>query len=120
VPAEAQPKRFFRHRVERSAHRLPAGIWRAARYVYGTVDLPADQVMNWVGNAKTVDAAQQILGQGGIPNTALVKGGKIGAVHERATPSVGGAGGGYGVVDVSAATEGSRPAIGRVAPGGYE
>jgi transglutaminase-like putative cysteine protease len=56
-----------------------AGI--SARYVYGTVDLPAEQVMNWVGNAKTVDAAQQILGQGGIPNTALVKGGKISTIR---------------------------------------
>ena len=52
-----------------------------ARYVYGTVDIPADQVMNWVGGAKTIDAAQQILGQGHIPNVALVSGGKITAVR---------------------------------------
>ena len=32
-----------------------------ARYVYGTVEIPAEQVMNWVGGVKTVDAAQQIL-----------------------------------------------------------
>ncbi|MBK9218879.1 MAG: transglutaminase domain-containing protein [Uliginosibacterium sp.] len=56
-----------------------AGI--SARYVYGSVDLPAEQVMNWVGNAKTVEAAQQILGQGGIPNTALIKGGKISTIR---------------------------------------
>ncbi|MDR2690559.1 MAG: transglutaminase-like domain-containing protein [Azoarcus sp.] len=42
-----------------------------SRYVYGTVDIPAEQLMNWVGDAKTPDAAQQILEQGGIPNTAL-------------------------------------------------
>ena len=79
VPAEVHPKRLFKHRVKRSPHRLSANIGRAARYVYGTVDIPADQVMNRMGNAKTVEAAQQILGQGGIPNTALFKGGKIGA-----------------------------------------
>jgi hypothetical protein len=48
-----------------------------SRYVYGTVDIPAEQLMNWVGDAKTPDAAQQILGQGGIPNTALTRGGKV-------------------------------------------
>ena len=52
-----------------------------ARYVYGTVEIPAEQVMNWVGGAKTVDAAQQILGQGGVPNTALVSGGQIKAMR---------------------------------------
>ncbi|MEG0139364.1 MAG: transglutaminase-like domain-containing protein [Comamonas sp.] len=52
-----------------------------ARYVYGTVDIPAEQVMNWVGGTKTVDAAQQILGQGGVPNTALVSGGQIKAMR---------------------------------------
>jgi hypothetical protein len=51
------------------------------RYVYGTVEMPAEQVMNWVGGAKTVDAAQQILGQGGVPNTALVSGGQIKAMR---------------------------------------
>lgn len=52
-----------------------------ARYVYGTVEIPAEQVMNWVGGVKTVDAAQQILGQGGVPNTALVSGGQIKAMR---------------------------------------
>ena len=54
----------------RSAH-IPA------RYVYGTVDIPARQVMNWVGGADTAEAAQQILGQGGIHNSALTRGGQI-------------------------------------------
>jgi len=53
----------------------------AARYVYGSVEIPPEQMMNWVGGAKTVSAAQQILAQGGIPNTALVSGGKIAAVR---------------------------------------
>ena len=52
-----------------------------ARYVYGSVEVPAEQMMNWVGGAKTIDAAQQVLGQGGIPNVALVSGGKISAVR---------------------------------------
>ena len=52
-----------------------------ARYVYGSVEVPAEQMMNWVGGAKTIDAAQQVLGQGGIPNVALISGGKISAVR---------------------------------------
>jgi len=52
-----------------------AGI--PARYVYGTVQIPADQVMNWVGGVTTPEAAQSLLGQGGIPNVAIVSGGKI-------------------------------------------
>ena len=47
-----------------------------ARYVYGTVDIPVAQVQNWVGNAATADAAQQILGQGGVPNVVLTQGGQ--------------------------------------------
>ncbi|GAB4091047.1 hypothetical protein GCM10028785_37160 [Hydrogenophaga soli] len=52
-----------------------AGV--SARYVYGTVELPASNAMNWVGGAQTLDAAQQILSQGGVPNVALVSGGQI-------------------------------------------
>ncbi|MBO9678474.1 MAG: transglutaminase domain-containing protein [Acidovorax sp.] len=48
-----------------------------ARYVVGSVHIPAAQAMNWVGGAKTTDAAQQLWGQGGVPNTALVSGGKV-------------------------------------------
>ncbi|WP_454147325.1 transglutaminase-like domain-containing protein [Methylocaldum sp. MU1018] len=50
-----------------------------ARYVYGTIQVPATEVMNWVGGVKTPEAAQSLLGQGGIPNVALVAGGKIAA-----------------------------------------
>jgi transglutaminase-like putative cysteine protease len=52
-----------------------AGI--PARYVYGTIEVPTAQVMNWVGDVGTPQAAQALLGQGGIPNTALVAGGAI-------------------------------------------
>lgn len=48
-----------------------------ARYSYGTVELPVEQVQNWVGDVKSPQAAQQILGQGGIPNTGLAMGGSI-------------------------------------------
>lgn len=51
-----------------------------ARYVYGTVQIPIDQVMNWVGGVTVPEAALQVLGQGGIPNTGLVQGGVITAV----------------------------------------
>ncbi len=56
-----------------------AGI--PARYVYGTVELPVDAVKNWVGGVETPEAAQQILGQGGIPNIALTSGGQIKALR---------------------------------------
>ncbi len=52
-----------------------------ARYVYGTVEIPADQVMNWVGGVEKPEAAQQLLAQGGIPNTGLISGGKIVAIR---------------------------------------
>ena len=48
-----------------------------ARYAYGTVRIPVDQVMNWVGGVEVPGAAQQLLGQGGIPNIGLVNGGII-------------------------------------------
>lgn len=48
-----------------------------ARYAYGTVKMPVEQVMNWVGGVDVPEAAQQLLGQGGIPNVALVYGGKV-------------------------------------------
>ena len=54
-----------------------SGIY--AKYVYGTVEIPADQVQNWVGNVKTPEAAQSLMSQGGIPNVALISGGKIAA-----------------------------------------
>ena len=54
----------------RAAH-LPA------RYVYGTIDVPAAQAMNWVGGVTKPEAAQSLLGQGGIPNVAVVGGGQI-------------------------------------------
>ncbi|MEQ6884497.1 transglutaminase-like domain-containing protein [Salicola sp. Rm-C-2C1-2] len=50
-----------------------AGI--PARYSYGTVALPAEAVQNWVGDVANVDAATNILSQGGIPQTQVSYGG---------------------------------------------
>jgi hypothetical protein len=52
-----------------------------ARYVYGTIEVPADKVMNWVGGVTKPEAAQSLLGQGGIPNVALVSGGTVKAIR---------------------------------------
>jgi hypothetical protein len=48
-----------------------------ARYAYGTVRIPIEKVMNWVGGVTAPAAAIQILGQGGIPTAGLAQGGKI-------------------------------------------
>lgn len=48
-----------------------------ARYVYGTVQVSADQAMNWVGGVNVPEAAQNLMGQGGIPNIGLASGGLI-------------------------------------------
>ncbi|QEY16812.1 sugar-binding protein [Cellvibrio sp. KY-GH-1] len=48
-----------------------------ARYAYGTVEMPAEKVMNWVGGVQVPEAALSVLGMGGIPVSGLVSGGKI-------------------------------------------
>ncbi|MES1242910.1 MAG: transglutaminase-like domain-containing protein [Acidobacteriota bacterium] len=48
-----------------------------ARYVTGTVEVPVEAAKDWVGGAATPNVAQQILGQGGIPNVALINGGVV-------------------------------------------
>jgi transglutaminase-like putative cysteine protease len=48
-----------------------------ARYAYGTIKVPADKVMNWVGNVDTPEAAQNLLGSGDIPVVGIIAGGKI-------------------------------------------
>jgi hypothetical protein len=60
---------------------LLIALYRAAnipaRYVYGTVEISAEQAMNWVGGVTNADAAASLLSQGGIPTTSIVSGGKI-------------------------------------------
>jgi hypothetical protein len=48
-----------------------------ARYVTGTVEIPAANAMNWVGGAATARVAQQLLGQGGVPTVGLTSGGTV-------------------------------------------
>jgi hypothetical protein len=48
-----------------------------ARYAYGTVEMPSEKVMNWVGGVNNANAAGNLLGQGGIPNTGIIMGGEI-------------------------------------------
>jgi hypothetical protein len=51
-----------------------------ARYVRGTVDLPAAQAANWLGAADPRTAAS-MLATGGVPVTALIGGGTVAAVR---------------------------------------
>ena len=48
-----------------------------ARYVYGTIELPIDKVMNWVGGFTDANAALDFIASGGIPVTGIVSGGKV-------------------------------------------
>ncbi|NVK36818.1 MAG: transglutaminase domain-containing protein [Gammaproteobacteria bacterium] len=48
-----------------------------ARYAYGTVEMPTEKVMNWVGGVNNASAAGNLLGQGGIPNTGIIMGGEV-------------------------------------------
>jgi hypothetical protein len=52
-----------------------AGV--SARYATGTIEVPIDKVMSWVGGAASPQVAQQLLGQGGVPNVGLASGGAI-------------------------------------------
>ena len=51
-----------------------------ARYVYGTIQVPANRAANWMGTA-TPDAALQLLGQGGVPSMAVTAGGATTAIE---------------------------------------
>jgi hypothetical protein len=53
-----------------------------ARYVVGTIDVPATQFENWAGGFKNIDAAIQFASSGGIPITGLTTaGGQITSVQ---------------------------------------
>ena len=56
-----------------------AGI--PARYQFGTIDIPVEQAMNWVGGVTQPEAAMQQLGQGGIANRGLIEGGRFAKVR---------------------------------------
>ncbi|MEW6006759.1 MAG: transglutaminase-like domain-containing protein, partial [bacterium] len=63
---------------------LLIALYRAAnipaRYVYGTVEIPIEKAMNWVG-VKDPYTAAQIFASGGIPSKAITSGGKIVAIR---------------------------------------
>lgn len=48
-----------------------------ARYVYGTIQMPAERVMNWAGGATVPFAATDLMGQGGIPVIGLTSAGRV-------------------------------------------
>jgi hypothetical protein len=48
-----------------------------SRYAYGTVRIPIEKAMNWVGGVTAPEAAIQLLAQGGIPTVSLTQGGQI-------------------------------------------
>ena len=52
-----------------------------ARYVYGTIEVPVDKAMNWVGGVTVPQAAQNLMGQGGIPNIGVASGGQIRSIR---------------------------------------
>lgn len=48
-----------------------------ARYVLGTINVPADKFRNWVGGFNDINAAVNYASAGGIPITSLYSGGQI-------------------------------------------
>lgn len=48
-----------------------------ARYVYGTVEIPIEKIMNWVGGVTDPNTAATILATAGVPGKLLTEGGKI-------------------------------------------
>jgi transglutaminase-like putative cysteine protease len=45
-----------------------------ARYVIGTIEVPVAPLTSWLGGVADARMAQQLLGQGGIPNVGLIRG----------------------------------------------
>ncbi len=48
-----------------------------ARYVHGTIDVPATAFKNWVGGFSDITAAANFATSGGIPITTITSGGQI-------------------------------------------
>ena len=47
-----------------------------ARYVSGTIDVPAEVAKDWVGGVNNLSAAGNLIGQGGVPSVIMTRGGK--------------------------------------------
>jgi hypothetical protein len=52
-----------------------------ARYVYGTIEVPVDKAMNWVGGVTVPRAAINLMGQGGIPALGVTQSGVVRSVR---------------------------------------
>jgi len=52
-----------------------------ARYVYGTIELPTEKFMNWVGGFTNAITAVNFAASGGIPVSGLMSGGKVAKVR---------------------------------------
>jgi len=52
-----------------------------ARYVYGTIEVPADKAMNWVGGVTVPQAAISLMNQGGIPSMGIGLGGRVRSIR---------------------------------------
>jgi len=52
-----------------------------ARYVYGTIEVPADKAMNWVGGVTVPQAAVSLMNQGGIPSMGIGLGGQVRSIR---------------------------------------
>ncbi len=48
-----------------------------ARYVHGTIEIPADKLMNWAGGFTDPSSAQNLVSAAGIPIVAVTNGGRI-------------------------------------------
>jgi len=48
-----------------------------ARYVYGTVEIPIEKLMNWLGGFTDPNAAAMLLASAGFPGKLIVEGGRI-------------------------------------------
>ncbi|MFP5304204.1 MAG: transglutaminase domain-containing protein, partial [Gammaproteobacteria bacterium] len=52
-----------------------------ARYVFGTIEVPAAAARNWIGGVARTEAAMQLLAQGGVPVEAIYDGNQIKALR---------------------------------------
>ncbi|WAK00608.1 transglutaminase-like domain-containing protein [Methylobacter sp. YRD-M1] len=52
-----------------------------ARYVHGTIDVPAAAFKNWAGGFASVTAAANFASSGGIPITSVISGGQISKIR---------------------------------------
>jgi transglutaminase-like putative cysteine protease len=52
-----------------------------ARYVHGTIDVPAAAFKNWAGGFTDINAAANFASSGGIPITSVVSGGQISKIR---------------------------------------